>query len=213
MGTVIAGPWVTGDPSIAPAPPPLTDRAYIAPPPSAPRRASLRPDRLWAIVAGSLLLIAASGVTAVVATPGSGHHQATSSAVSQTQYQAEARKIDLDMTALRAAMDDGAQNNNYSAAYVSMDALAADLAVFDKRVAAMQFPAGMRSDVQAMLSDDAALRADINSRNSVTDASAAAWLQNLTADFTKAGDAHVLVRTDLGLPRNAVEPTQTPVWL
>ena len=128
MGTVIAGPWGTGDPSIAPAPPPLPDRAYIAPPPlSVRRRAALRPDRLWALVAGSLLLMAASGVTAVVATDGSGHHRATSSAVSQTQYQAEARKIDLDMTALRAAMDDGAQNNNYSAAYVSMDALAADL--------------------------------------------------------------------------------------
>jgi hypothetical protein len=94
-----------------------------------------------------------------------------------------------------------------------MDTLATDLAGFDTRVAAMRFPAGMRNDVQAMLADDAALRADIKSRTSVTDAAATAWLQTVTADFTKAGDAHALVRTDLGLPRNAPEPTQTPVWL
>jgi hypothetical protein len=207
MGTVIAGPWGAGDPPITPAPPPLEIRR---------RRASLRshrPHRRWAIIVGSVLLIAASGVTAIVLTDGSGHHRAISSAVSQTQYQAEARKIDLDMKGLQAAMDDAAQNNNYAAAYVFMDTLATDLAGFDTRVAAMRFPAGMRNDVQAMLADDAALRADIKSRTSVTDAAATAWLQTVTADFIKAGDAHALVRTDLGLPRNAPEPTQTPVWL
>ena len=110
-------------------------------------------------------------------------------------------------------MDDAAQNNNYAAAYVFMDTLATDLAVFDVKVAGMHFASGMRTDVQAMLTTDAALRRDISARNSVTDATAPAWLQNLTADFTKASDAHGLVRTDLGLPRNAPEPTQTPVWL
>src|ERR1700724_2113694 len=100
MGTVIAGPWGAGDPPIAPAPPPLEIRRP---------RASLRPHRRWAIVIASLLLMAASGATAVVLTADSGHHSGVSAAVSQTQYQAEARKIDLDMMALQAAMDDAAQ--------------------------------------------------------------------------------------------------------
>ena len=204
MGTVIAGPWGAGEPPMASAPPPLEIRR---------RRASLRPRRRWTIIVGSVLLIAASGATAVMLTDGSGHHRAISSAVSQTQYQAEARKIDLDMKGLQAAMDDAAQNNNYAAAYVFMDTLATDLAVFDVKVAGMHFASGMRTDVQAMLTDDAALRSDITSRNRATDAAAAAWLQNMTADFAKADDAHALVRTDLGLPRNAPEPTQTPVWL
>ncbi len=117
------------------------------------------------------------------------------------------------MMALQSAMDDAAQNNNYSAAFVFMDTLATDLGGFDTRVGAMQFPAGARTDVHAMLTDDAALRTDITSRNTVSGAAGSAWLQNLTADFAKAGDAHAQVRTDLGLPRNAAEPTQTPVWL
>jgi hypothetical protein len=204
MGTVVAGPWGAGDPPIEPAPPLL---AIERP------RLSRRPVRWWAIAIGSLLLIAASGATAVVLTANSGHHSGVSAAVSQTQYQAEARKIDLDMMALQSAMDDGAQNNNYSAAYLFMDTLATDLGGFDTRVGAMQFPAGVRTDVRAMLAADAALRTDITSRATVTDATAAAWLQNMTADFAKAGDAHALVRTDLGMPRNAAEPTQTPVWL
>src|ERR1700730_501398 len=204
MGTVIAGPWGAGEPPMASAPPPLEIRR---------RRASLRPRRRWTIIVGSVLLIAASGATAVMLTDGSGHHRAISSAVSQTQYQAEARKIDLDMMALQAAMDDAAQNNNYSAAFVFMDTLATDLGGFDTRVAAMPFPAAVRTDVHAMLADDIALRSDITKRSTVSDAAGSAWLQNLTADFTKAGDAHALVRTDLGLPRNAPEPTQTPVWL
>lgn len=204
MGTVIAGPWGAGDPPIAPAPPPL-DIQW--------RRTSRRAERWWAIVIGSLLLMAASGATAVVLTADSDHHSGVSAAVSQTQYQAEARKIDLDMMALQSAMDDAAQNNNYSAAYVFMDTLAADLGGFDTRVAAMSFPAGARTDVRAMLSDDAALRTDIASHTTVSGAAGSAWLRNLTADFAKAGDAHALVRTDLGLPLTVAEPTQTPVWL
>jgi hypothetical protein len=200
MGTVIAGPWGAGDPPITHAPPPLDIQQR-------------RTERWWAIVIGSLLLMAASGATAVVLTADSGHHSGVSAAVSQTQYQAEARKIDLDMMALQAAMDDAAQNNNYSAAFVFMDTLATDLGGFDTRVAAMPFPAAVRTDVHAMLADDIALRSDITKRSTVSDAAGSAWLQNLTADFTKAGDAHALVRTDLGLPRNAPEPTQTPVWL
>jgi hypothetical protein len=204
MGTVIAGPWGAGDPPITHAPPPLDIQQ---------RRTSRRAERWWAIVIGSLLLMAASGATAVVLTADSGHHSGVSAAVSQTQYQAEARKIDLDIMALQAAMDDAAQNNNYSAAFVFMDTLATDLGGFDTRVAAMPFPAAVRTDVHAMLADDIALRSDITKRSTVSDAAGSAWLQNLTADFTKAGDAHALVRTDLGLPRNAPEPTQTPVWL